>query len=633
VAVSVQALAPLVDDAAIARYRARDRLLELQEPDGHWRGLLQTNVSMDAEDLLLREFLGIRDEDRVRGAAEWIRSQQRGDGSWANFSGGPGDISTTVEAYWALRLAGDEPAEEHMRTAAAWIRERGGPREARVFTHIWMALFGLWPWDDVPALPPELVLLPKWCPLNPYDFACWARQTIVALTIVRAHRPARELGFTLEELGPGAPSSQRPLGTRTAKGLALLDRVLRIYERRPFAPLRRQALRMAERWVIQRQEADGGWGGIQPPWVYSLMALHLQGYPLEHPVMRSALDGLDGFTVKDGGMVWLEACQSPVWDTALAMLALRDAGLEGDHPALVRAADWLLERQITDIEGDWAARRPGVAPGGWAFEYHNSGYPDIDDTAICVLALRAVSHPRPELIQRAVSRAVDWMIAMQSRDGGWGAFDADNVQALTEQVPFCDFGEVIDPPSADVTAHVVEVLAATRTMAARGSAAAGIDWLERSQEADGSWFGRWGVNHVYGTWSVLCALKAAGMAPDHPRVRRAVTWLEDKQNEDGGWGEDCRSYVDSDWIGRGESTASQTAWALIALDAAGRSDSETARRGLEWLCSTQLPEGTWDEPQYTGTGFPGAFYINYHLYRLIFPLMALGRCLADAPPA
>ncbi len=588
---------------------------------------------MDAEDLLLREFLGIRDQDRIVGAAAWIRSQQRADGSWANFAGGPGDLSTTVEAYWALRVAGDEPEAEHMRVAAAWIRERGGPREARVFTHIWMALFGLWPWEDVPALPPELVLLPSWFPLNPYDFACWARQTIVALTIVRAHRPMRELGFTLEELGPGAPSSPRPLATRTARALSVLDRLLRAYERRPFAALRRQALRAAERWVIQRQEADGGWGGIQPPWVYSLMALHLQGYSLDHPVMRAALDGLDGFTVRSDGMVWLEACQSPVWDTALAMVALRDAGLEPNHPALVRAADWLLERQITDLAGDWAVRRPGVAPGGWAFEYHNSNYPDIDDTAICVLALRAVAHPRPELVERAIARATDWMVAMQSRDGGWGAFDADNVQALTEQVPFCDFGEVIDPPSADVTAHVVEVLAAIPGDAERASAASGMAWLAHAQEPDGSWYGRWGVNHVYGTWSVMCALQAAGVGSDDLRIRRAVAWLEAKQNDDGGWGEDCRSYVEPEWIGRGESTASQTAWALIALDAAGRSGSEAARRGLEWLCSTQLAEGTWDEPQYTGTGFPGAFYINYHLYRLIFPLMALGRCVAGAQSA
>ena len=621
------------DPAALARDHARDHLLALQQPDGHWRGLLQTNVSMDAEDLLLREFLGIRDEDRARGAAAWIRSNQRPDGSWANFAGGPGDISTTVEAYWALRVAGDDRRADHMERAAGWIRERGGPRRARVFTHIWMALFGLWPWEEVPALPPELVLLPSWFPLNPYDYACWARQTIVALTVVRSHRPVRPLGITLEELGPGPPAPpQRPATTR-ARTLTILDRLARVYERRPIAPLRRHALRAAERWVIQRQEADGSWGGIQPPWVYSLMALNVQGYPVDHPLMRAGLEGIDRFTVRDEAMVWLEACQSPVWDTALAVLALWDAGLEPDHPALVRAADWLLDRQVTDVAGDWAVRRPGVAPGGWPFEYHNVNYPDIDDAAVCALALRRVAHPDPERVERALKRTIDWMVAMQSSTGGWGAFDADNTRTLIRELPFCDFGEVIDPPSADVTAHVVEALAAERGLGAGLSLAAGMAWLDQAQERDGSWFGRWGVNHIYGTWSVLCALQAAGVQPDDPRVRRAVWWLKANQNDDGGWGEDCRSYRDPEWIGRGESTPSQTAWALIALHAAGESRSDAASRGIDWLCATQLAAGTWEEPQYTGTGFPGDFYINYHLYRLMFPLMALGRCLEDARAA
>ncbi|HEY3944601.1 MAG TPA: squalene--hopene cyclase [Solirubrobacteraceae bacterium] len=621
------------ENEAVACERARDHLLALQEPDGHWRGLLQTNVSMDAEDLLLREFLGIRDEERARGAAAWIRSQQRADGSWANFDGGPGDLSTTIEAYWGLRVAGDQPGDEHMTRAAAWIRERGGPREARVFTQIWMALFGLWPWDDVPALPPELVLLPSWFPLNPYDFACWARQTIVALTIVRAHRPARPLGFTLEELGPGPPARRAPLTSVSARILAGLDQLGRAYERSPIGPLRRHALRAAERWVIQRQEADGGWGGIQPPWVYSLMALHLQGHATDHPVMRAGLEGLERFTVRREGNTWLEACQSPVWDTALAVLALRDAGLEADHPALVRAVDWLLDMQVTDVAGDWAVARRGTKPGGWPFEYHNVNYPDIDDTAICVLALRRVAHPDPRRVELAASRAVDWMLAMQSHDGGWAAFDADNTQPLTRRMPFCDFGEVIDPPSADVTAHVLEALAAVRGEATRDSAASGMAWLDDAQEWDGSWFGRWGVNHIYGTWSALCALQAAGVGADDPRVRRAVAWLKRKQNDDGGWGEDCRSYRDPAWVGRGESTASQTAWALIALQSAGEAGSQAVRRGMDWLCSRQLPVGTWDEPQYTGTGFPGVFYINYHLYRLIFPVMALGRCLQDTRAA
>jgi squalene-hopene/tetraprenyl-beta-curcumene cyclase len=582
---------------------------------------------MDAEDLLLRAFLGISDRERSRRAAAWIRSKQGADGSWANFAGGPGDLSTTVEAYWALRLVGDDPSASHMKRAAAWSREHGGPREARVFTHIWMALFGLWPWDEVPAIPPELMFLPRWFPLNPYDFACWARQTIVALMIVRTHRPSRQLPFTLEELGPSDPVALAPAPSLPGRVLQVLDRLMRVYERHPIRPLRRAALGAAERWVVKRQEADGGWGGIQPPWVYSLMALHLQGYPLDHPIIRSGLAGLDSFTVQDGEAMWLEACQSPVWDTALATLALADAGLDGDDPALVRAADWLLDRQVLEVAGDWAKRRPRLRPGGWAFEYHNVNYPDVDDTPICALALRRVEHPDPERVELAVRRAVEWIIGMQSSDGGWGAFDADNTRTIVRQLPFCDFGEVIDPPSADVTAHAVELLAQEEGAAARAGADRGLRWLLDEQEAGGSWFGRWGVNHIYGTWSVLCALKEARVPADDPRVLRAVRWLELHQNPDGGWGEDCRSYEDPDWVGRGESTASQTAWALLGLHAAGAVASDGARRGIDWLVATQREDGTWDEPQYTGTGFPGDFYINYHLYRLVFPVMALGRCL------
>jgi squalene-hopene/tetraprenyl-beta-curcumene cyclase len=614
-------------DAERALELARDHLLSLQKPDGHWRGLLETNVTMDAEDLLLRAFLGISDGERSRRAATWIRSKQGPDGSWPNFAGGPGDLSTTIEAYWALRLVGDEPSAPHMQRAAAWCRDHGGPREARVFTHIWMALFGLWPWDEVPAIAPELMFLPSWFPLNPYDFACWARQTIVALTIVRAHRPSRQLPFTLEELGPSDPGPAAPATSLTGRVLNVLDRVMRVYERHPIRPLRRAALTAAERWVVKRQEADGGWGGIQPPWVYSLMALHLQGYPLDHPVIGAGLAGLDAFTVHDGQATWLEACQSPVWDTALAVVALADAGLDRDDPALVRAGDWLLDRQILDVAGDWALRRPGLRPGGWAFEYHNVNYPDVDDTPICALALRRIDHPDPERVELAVRRAVEWIVGMQSDDGGWGAFDADNTRTIVRELPFCDFGEVIDPPSADVTAHAVELLVQEGGQPARHSAERGLRWLWAEQEPDGSWFGRWGVNHIYGTWSVLCALKEAQVPPENPRVRRGVEWLESHQNPDGGWGEDCRSYDDPAWIGRGESTASQTAWALLALHAAGAGASDAARRGIEWLIATQREDGTWDEPQYTGTGFPGDFYINYHLYRLVFPVMALGRCM------
>jgi squalene-hopene/tetraprenyl-beta-curcumene cyclase len=600
--------------------RGVERLRALQDPRGWWKGPLDTNVTMDAEDLLMREFLGIRTSRETEAAARWIRSQQRADGTWANFHGGPGDLSTTAEAYAALRLAGDEPDADHMGAAAAFVREGGGLEATRVFTRLWFALFGLWSWDDLPALPPEVILLPSRFPLNVYDFACWARQTIVPLTIVAAHRPSRPLPFGLDELRTGTRPAAVGPGLRSwPERLTLLDRVLHRYERRPLGALRRLALDRAEQWVVARQEADGSWGGIQPPWVYSLIALSVRGYAVDHPVMRAGLAGLDGFVIEEDGVRRLEACQSPVWDTALAAIALADAGVPADDDALVRAAEWLVAEEVR-VGGDWCVRRPRLKPGGWAFEFANDGYPDVDDTAEVVMALRRLGRG-----DEAAERGVAWMTGMQSADGGWAAFDADNTRALARELPFCDFGEVIDPPSADVTAHVVEALA-LEGRAGEEPARRGLRWLLDAQEADGSWFGRWGVNHVYGTGAAVPALAAAGVPLDDPVIRRAVAWLEHVQNPDGGWGEDPRSYRDPAWVGRGESTASQTAWALLALHAAGERSAAT-ERGLAWLAATQREDGAWDEPQYTGTGFPGDFYINYGLYRQVFPLMALGRFL------
>ncbi len=607
-----------------ALLRARERLLSLQSADGWWQGELETNVTMDAEDLLLREFLGIRKADASERSAASIRSRQRPDGSWANFHGGPGDLSTTIEAYVGLRLVGDPPESEHMRAASAFAREAGGLEEARVFTHIWLALFGAWPWERVPALPAELILLPPWFPFNPYDFACWARQTIVALSVVLSYRPSRPLPFGLEELRGERPWSPPAPASLRGRALVGLDRLLHLYQRRPPRRLRESSLGRAERWIVDRQEADGSWGGIQPPWVYSLIALSLRGYELDHPVMRRGLEGLERFAVEDGTRR-MEACQSSVWDTALALVALTDAGLPGDEEPLVRAADWLLGEQIL-ARGDWSIRRPNLEPGGWAFEFENDNYPDVDDTAVVSLALRRVEHPDPCRVAAAIERGAAWVEGMQSGDGGWGAFDADNRRSLVRELPFCDFGEVIDPPSADVTAHALEMLA-TLGRGSAESARGGLDWLLAAQEEDGSWFGRWGVNHVYGTGAAVPALVAAGMPPTAEPVCRAVAWLERHQNPDGGWGEDPRSYDDPAWIGRGESTASQTAWALLALDAAGERRGGAARRGVQWLVETQLPDGGWEEPQFTGTGFPSDYYINYHLYRLVFPIMALGRCL------
>ncbi len=616
-----------LDAARDALARARDHALGMQDAEGWWQSGFETNVTMDAEDLLLREFLGLHDDALIAATARWIRSKQRADGTWATYFGGPGDLSTTVEAYLALRLAGDEPDAPHMKQARVWILDQGGLEASRVFTRIWLALSGLWSWDDLPVIPPEMIYMPSWLPLNIYDWACWARQTIVALAVLQSFRPSRPLPFTIDELRTGVTPTCPPADP-WARVFAVLDKALHRY--RPVKSVRRAALRRCADWIIARQERDGSWGGIQPPWVYSLMALNLLGYDVTHPIMAKGLAGLDQFTITedsaDGPMRTFDACQGPIWGTALMMVALADAGLPPDHPALMNAARWVLGEEIRG-PGDWQVRRPELAPAGWSFSFDNDVYPDNDDTAEVVLALRRVE-PRS---QPAIDRGLTWLTGMQSKDGGWGAFDADNTRKLVKKPPFCDFGEVIDPPSADVTAHVVEAFAA-EGRAAEPAVRRGVVWLLRAQEPDGSWFGRWGANYVYGVGAVVPALIAAGVKPSKPVIRRAVAWLEDHQNSDGGWGEDLRSYDDPALAGRGESTASQTAWALLALLAAGEHRGAAAERGIGWLAQTQRADGSWDQPQYTGTGFPGDVYINYHLYRLAFPINALGRYVDLAQP-
>ena len=572
--------------------RATERLLSLQHPEGWWKGELESNATMIAEHLFLLHFLGLRDAETDRLLANELLARRRADGTWSIWFEGPADISVTIEAYTALKLAGVDAGDE----TREYIRRAGGVAKTRIFTRAFLALIGQWPWRRLPHVPVELILLPAGGPLSVYDFACWARQTMVSLSVVEALQPVRPSAIDLSEIG-GRKSV--PAG------------------RPRLSATRRRALAVAERWVRERQEADGSWGGIQPPWVWSLVMLAALGHGFEDETFARGLAGWERFMIRDGDRLRPEACQSPVWDTALAVLALRAAGVGADDPRLQAAGRWLLREEVT-ARGDWAISRPNLAPGGWAFEFDNDLYPDVDDTAVVVLALRELG-----LGDAAVKRGLDWMVGMQSRSGGWGAFDVDNEALWLYKLPICDFGKVTDEPTADVTAHALEALGHEEGYGE--PLTRGLDWLLAEQEPDGSWFGRWGVNHVYGTGAAVPALEACGLPSDHAAIRRALEWLDSVQQPGGGFGEDIASYGDAASRGRGAATPSQTAWALLAYVSGGAAEGLSTRRAAEYLLRVQRPDGDWDEQHYTGTGFPLDFMIRYHLYRLTFPLLALGR--------
>jgi squalene-hopene/tetraprenyl-beta-curcumene cyclase len=578
-------------DTAIER--GTRRLLELQRPDGVWVGELESNVTMTAQHLFWHHYLDLRTPELDRRIANELLARMRDDGTWTIWFEGPPDLSTSIEAYVACRLAGVDPGPP----ALAFIQREGGIPRSRLFTKCFMALLGQWPWQKMAPLPPELVLLPPGSPFSIYDFSCWARQTFVALSVAQSLRPVRPTDLDLTAIG-AIPGRTRTPG-----------RPGRVHSR---------AIRVAERWIRERQEADGSWGGIQPPWVWSIIALAALGNGLDDPTLGRAVEGWRGFMVDDGERLRPEACQSPVWDTALAALALRACGISADHEALRKAGDYLLREEVT-VKGDWAIRMPDLASGGWAFEFENDLYPDVDDTAVVALTLHELGRG-----EDAIARGLDWLVGMQSHDGGWGAFDVDNDARWLYKIPFCDFGKVTDEPSADVTAHSLETLGTLGSH--REAAEGGLEWLLSEQEQDGSWFGRWGVNHLYGTGAALPGLEACGIPPDHPSMRRAVDWLDSVQQESGGFGEDIRSYADPAWRGRATfTTASQTAWALLAYVAAGNAEDSACGRAADYLCAAQRSDGDWHEEHFTGTGFPLDFMIRYHLYRITFPLLALGR--------
>lgn len=617
---------------------ARDFLLGLQDPRGYWWGELEADTTLESDYILLEFYLGEPRPEKVRKAAHYILSRQLPDGGWNIYAGGPSNISATVKAYFALKLAGFSGQEHFMRRARERALELGGVQAANTFTKIYFSIFGQYDWDAVPAIPPELVLLPDLHYFSIYQMSSWSRAILAPLSVICAHKPQRPApGAEIDEIFLGGRRANLQLprdpSTLTWRNFFLsVDRILKVIERSRFKPLRQQALRRAEQWMRERFEGCEGLGAIFPAMMNSIMALDCLGYRHDDPVMEEALRAFRRFEIEAGDTLRMQPCFSPVWDTAIALFAAMEAGLPAESPEAVRATDWLLDLQAQG-KGDWQVKRPNLHPGGWYFEFKNEYYPDIDDTAMVLLALSKARASSAGRLERAIQRGLDWMLGMQGNDGGFAAFDVDNNHAVFCQVPFADHNAMLDPACPDVTGRVLEALARFGYCKGTPQADAAIAFLKRQQEAEGCWFGRWGVNYIYGTCFALRGLRAAGEDPREAYILRAGEWLRSTQNPDGGWGESCESYDNPDLKGQGPSTPSQTAWALLGLFAGDDWESESVRRGIEYLLSSQTAEGSWQEPYFTGTGFPRVFYLRYHMYRHYFPLLALAEYARQGSPA
>ncbi|HYZ23380.1 MAG TPA: squalene--hopene cyclase [Rhodopila sp.] len=623
--------APAVDDAALldSVTRAADALQRRRKPDGHFVFELEADATIPAEYVLLEHFLDRIDAELEAKIGVYLRGIQGAHGGWPLFHDGAFDLSASVKAYFALKVIGDDADAPHMRRAREAILAAGGAERTNVFTRAQLALYGELPWRGVPVMPVEIMHLPLWFPFHLSKVSYWSRTVIVPLLVLMALRPrARNpRGVTIRELFRTPPEQVRdyirgPYRSAWGRFFKAVDSVLRVAE--PWFPrgIRKRAIDKAVAFVTERLNGDDGLGAIYPAMANTVMMFDTLGYPADHPDAAIAWAAVRKLLVIEPERAYCQPCLSPVWDTSLAGHALAEVGVAEAGAATDDACEWLRQRQILDVVGDWAVRRPGLRPGGWAFQYNNAHYPDVDDTAVVGMLLHRNHDPAHA---EAIERAREWVIGMQSSDGGWGAFEPENTHFHLNHIPFADHGALLDPPTADVSARCVSFLAQIGMAADDPVMVRALAYLRREQEADGSWFGRWGTNYIYGTWSVLCALNAAGVPHGDPMVRRAVDWLVSVQREDGGWGEDEESYGTAPHGRYKESTASQTAWAVLGLMAAGAVDHPATARGIAWLAATQKADGEWAELPYTAVGFPRVFYLRYHGYRLYFPLLALAR--------
>ena len=625
--------------------RAKNWLLGMQHPDGYWSGELEADSMLEADYIFLHMLFGTGNPGRMAGAVEEILRYQNEDGGWSIYPNGPSNISLAVKCYFALKLMGWSKDHPVLARARTWILANGGVVECNTFTKIYLCFMGQYDYNAVPAVPPEIVLFPNWFYFNIYEISSWSRAIVVPLSIAYAKKPFKKIEPEqgIDELFVGGRKnahlrlrwdSRNPLGWRNI--FLFFDRMFHWAERVHIRPLRKMALRKAERWMLDRLEMSDGMGAIYPAMLNAIIALRCLGYSPDDPQVIRAMDEFEKLGIEEpadgtrAATFRMQPCMSPVWDTAYAMFALGEAGVSSSDPRMLAAADWVLSKEVRH-PGDWAVKVKNTAPGGWYFEFNNEFYPDVDDSAQVLIALNCVANPRERYQHEVAQRAIDWIFAMQCRNGGWASFDRDNTKMIFQYIPFADHNAMLDPPTVDITGRVLEMLSNYGYTRRDARVERAVQFLLKEQEPDGSWFGRWGINYLYGTMLVLRGLEAQGIWNHEPPIQQAAEWIRMVQNADGGWGESCRSYDDPDQRGIGQSTASQTSWAVLGLLAAGDVRSDSVAKGVRWLIERQSAEGSWTEyadgrdgeSVYTGTGFPRVFYLGYHMYRDYFPLLAL----------